>query len=126
MVDVKDGWDRGKNTGEIGGPITMRIIAWHDGHARKKLRNPQARARRTPNSPGRIPDGAKGAGMTGGRREAIVEFHRVGNAVKVSAVDTATGVEVSIVGPAESGEETLKRTALRKLEYVLARGNKAR
>jgi len=64
--------------------------------------------------------------MTGGQREVILEFQRVGNAVKVSAVDTATGVEVSIVGPADSGEETLKRTALRKLEYVLTRGNKAR
>lgn len=64
--------------------------------------------------------------MSGQHREIIFEFQRVGNAVKVSAVDTATSVEVSIVGPAESGEETLKRTALRKLEYVLTRGNKAR
>lgn len=55
------------------------------------------------------------------RREVIFEFHRVGNAVKVSAVDPETLVEVSILGRPDSGEEMLKRVALRKLEYVLAR-----
>ncbi len=49
----------------------------------------------------------------------IVEFHQVGNVMKVSAVDPATMVEVSIVGPVNAGEETLRRNAVRKLEYVL-------
>jgi len=55
------------------------------------------------------------------RREVIFEFVRVGHAVKVSAVDTATGTEVSIVGDPTVGEAVLKRLAERKLDYVLAR-----
>ncbi len=57
-------------------------------------------------------------------KEVIIEFHRVGNAVKVSAVDPVSKVEVSIVGPPDAGEETLKRTAIRKLEYVLDKNRK--
>ncbi len=52
-------------------------------------------------------------------KEVIIEFHQVGNAVKVTAVDPDTLVEVSIVGAPSAGEEILKRTAIRKLEYVL-------
>ena len=61
--------------------------------------------------------------MAGRRRggEVIIEFHYVGNAVKVSAIDPVTLTEVSIVGSPEIGEEELKRTAIRKLEYVLAK-----
>ena len=56
---------------------------------------------------------------TGALKEVIIEFHRIGNSVKVTAVDPVSQVEVSIVGPPGAGEETLKRTAVRKLEYVL-------
>lgn len=49
----------------------------------------------------------------------IFEFQRVGAFVKVSAVDPKTLIEVSIVGSPRAGEEVLKRTARRKLEYVL-------
>ncbi|MCB1532482.1 MAG: hypothetical protein KDJ35_06415 [Alphaproteobacteria bacterium] len=52
-------------------------------------------------------------------REIIIEFHPVGNLVKVSAMDTASLTEVSIQGPASAGEEMLKRNALKRLEYVL-------
>ncbi|MGB8275963.1 MAG: hypothetical protein WCF16_11935 [Alphaproteobacteria bacterium] len=58
--------------------------------------------------------------MANGNREVILEFQTLGNAVKVTAVDTATLIEVSIVGPPSAGEEALKRTVLRKLDYVLA------
>jgi hypothetical protein len=54
-------------------------------------------------------------------REVIFEFYRVGNSVKVSAVDTETLTEVSVVGPATASEATLKQNALRKLQFVLAR-----
>ena len=54
-------------------------------------------------------------------REVILEFHVVGNAVKVTAIDPETLVEVSILGPSTAGEEALKRAALRKLEYMLAK-----
>ena len=51
----------------------------------------------------------------------IFEFRRVGAFVKVSAVDPSTLTEVSIVGSPQAGEEILKRTARRKLEYVLGK-----
>jgi hypothetical protein len=54
-------------------------------------------------------------------RDVIFEFYRVGNSVKVSAVDTETLTEVSIVGPITASEATLRNNALRKLEFVLAR-----
>jgi hypothetical protein len=54
-------------------------------------------------------------------REVILEFQRIGNSVKVTAVDSETLVEVSIVGAASASEEILRRTAVRKLEYVLER-----
>ena len=51
--------------------------------------------------------GWPGNGLLAGRMEksteiegVIVEFYQVGNAVKVSAVDTKTFLEVSIVAPA--------------------------
>ncbi len=60
--------------------------------------------------------------MTRMREGAVLlEFIRVGNYVKVSAVDERTGTEVSIVGDPSRGTEALKRTAIRKLEYVMRR-----
>lgn len=58
--------------------------------------------------------------MLAERREVIFEFVRVGRAVKVSAIDAATGTEVSIVGDPSVGELALKRLAERKLDFVLA------
>ncbi len=59
------------------------------------------------------------------RGDIIIEFYQVGAYVKVSAVDTATYTEVSIVGDPTRSEEALKRAAIRKLEYVLERDRKA-
>jgi len=56
--------------------------------------------------------------------QVIIEFIRVGAYVKVSAVDPVTGIEASIVGNPASGEATLKRTAFRKLQYVLEKQKK--
>ncbi|MGE5546551.1 MAG: DUF6898 family protein [Solirubrobacterales bacterium] len=55
--------------------------------------------------------------MTG--REVYFEFRRIGSAVKVVAIDSLTGTEVSIVGAVSAGEAQLKATALRKLQFVL-------
>lgn len=52
-------------------------------------------------------------------REVIIEFFPVGQFVKVSAMDTKTLIEISIQGPAGTPESTLKRNALKRLEYVL-------
>ena len=48
----------------------------------------------------------------------IVEFYRIGNAVKVSAVDTKTFLEVSITAPAHCSEQEMTDSVLRKLAYV--------
>lgn len=52
-------------------------------------------------------------------REVIFEFYPVGAFVKVTAMDTQSLTEISIQGPANAGQETLKRNALKRLEYVL-------
>lgn len=54
-------------------------------------------------------------------REVLFELRRVGAFVKVTAIDAQTGTEVSIVGNPAAGEVMLKRTALQKLEYVMAK-----
>ncbi len=59
------------------------------------------------------------------RGDVIIEFYQVGAYVKVSAVDTATYTEVSIVGDPTRSEDALKRAAIRKLEYILERDWKA-
>ena len=65
------------------------------------------------------------AGSRRGRRppaeggEFLLEFRRIGNAVKVSAIDPVTGTEVSITGPASIGEAELSLNACNKLRYVL-------
>lgn len=59
--------------------------------------------------------------VSGDRREVIFEFVRIGGAVKVTAVDTATGVEATIVGDPAAGTAMLERVARRKLDYVLAK-----
>ena len=56
--------------------------------------------------------------MTAGR-EVILEFQRLGNAVKVTATDSETLVEVSIQGPSQASEAELRRAAIDKLNYVL-------
>lgn len=52
-------------------------------------------------------------------REVFIEFHSIGQFVKVTAMDTATMTEISIQGSASSSEATLKNAALKRLEYVL-------
>ncbi|PTW61302.1 hypothetical protein C8N35_10211 [Breoghania corrubedonensis] len=60
----------------------------------------------TPSGPGRI----------------FLEFTRVGRQVKVSAIDEATGVEVSMIGPLTVSQEELGRLAVRKLKRRLEQG----
>ncbi len=56
-----------------------------------------------------------------GDGEVIVEFHRVGNSIKVSAIDAKTYVEVSIIAPLDSTKKHRTDTVLQKLDYVLAK-----
>ena len=64
---------------------------------------------------------AGGRAPQAGGDEVLIEFHRLGNAVKVTAVDPQTLVEVSIVGAPGAGEAALTRAVLQKLRYVLGR-----
>ncbi len=54
-------------------------------------------------------------------REIFIEFIPMGTSVKVCAIDSLTGTEVSIVGPANAGQETLKQNAIKKLQYILSK-----
>lgn len=49
----------------------------------------------------------------------LIEFIQVGNAVKVSAVDPQSGLEVSIVGSPAMSQSALADAAVRKLRYRL-------
>ena len=53
-----------------------------------------------------------------GKQEILFEFFVQGSVVKVTAIDPATGDEVSIVGPATAPRATLQATALQKLRYM--------
>jgi len=58
-----------------------------------------------------------------GPGDVIFEFSAIGNSVKVSAVDSRTGTEVSIVGPVNAGESALRNNAMAKLRYVMEKRN---
>ena len=58
-------------------------------------------------------------------REILLEFHHVGDYVKVSAIDTSTNIEASIVGSPRIRQQELTRLAVRKLDYVLKKKRKA-
>lgn len=51
--------------------------------------------------------------------EVIFELYQDGDYLKVSAIDTKTGIEVSVLGPARNGQVPLKKLALQKLERKL-------
>lgn len=59
--------------------------------------------------------------MSGDAREILYEFIPIGDVVRVSAVDAASGVEVTVFGPACAGEVALRQTARRKLVWVMAK-----
>jgi hypothetical protein len=58
---------------------------------------------------------------TGGPREVLFEFTVVGSAVRVAALDGATGIEVTVFGPAGAARADMQRLALSKLRARLAR-----
>ena len=54
-------------------------------------------------------------------REVYFEFIAIGNVVKVTAIDSVTAIEVSIMGPANAAQADLKQLALQKLRARLKR-----
>ena len=57
--------------------------------------------------------------------EVLFEFQTIGRSARVVAVDPASNTEVVMVGDPSYGEETLKRLAIRKLAFVIAKKQKA-
>ncbi len=56
-----------------------------------------------------------------GAREVYFEFTAIGPVVKVTAIDSVTGIEVSAMGPTSASQADLKQLALSKLKARLAR-----
>ena len=56
-----------------------------------------------------------------GKREILIEIVVIGASAKVSAIDSASGTEVSIVGPASAPRTVLEAQAMNKLDAVLKR-----
>lgn len=54
-------------------------------------------------------------------QDYLFEFVRIGNSVKVSAIDPVTGLEAAIIGPASAGENILSRQAMAKLKYIMGK-----
>jgi hypothetical protein len=54
----------------------------------------------------------------------IVEMIAIGRYVRVTAVDTQSGTEATIVGDPRRGERSLRDAAVRKLRYVMAKKGK--
>jgi len=51
-------------------------------------------------------------------KEIYVEFVVMGNTVKVTAIDSESGLEASVIGPAGAPRGAMAEAARRKLEYV--------
>ncbi len=57
--------------------------------------------------------------MTTDEREIIIETLRIGNSVKVSAIEPQTGTEVCIVCPNNVSEFQQVKLVLQKLRFIL-------
>jgi len=52
-------------------------------------------------------------------KEIYVEFVIVGNTVKATAIDPDSGLEASVIGPANAPRAAMAQAARKKLDYVL-------
>ena len=55
------------------------------------------------------------------RHEVYFEFVAIGNVVKVTAIDSRTGTEVSAMGPVSASQADLRQLALQKLKARIKR-----
>jgi hypothetical protein len=54
-------------------------------------------------------------------KEILIETQRIGNSLRVTAVDAESGTEISFQAPASIGREGLKMLATNKLRYVMSK-----
>lgn len=59
----------------------------------------------------------------GARNEIYIEYKQVGQAMKVTAIDAETGMEVVIMGPASAAQTHLQKIAVQKLEMQLKKNS---
>jgi hypothetical protein len=55
----------------------------------------------------------------GDGREVLIEITVLGTYAKVTAIDSASGTEVSVMGPANAPRASLQAAALNKLDFVM-------
>lgn len=55
----------------------------------------------------------------GEHREVLFEFTAIGAVMKVAAIDAATGIEVTVMGPSHASRADLQKLALAKLRKRL-------
>lgn len=67
-----------------------------------------------------------GSRQEGGMAQVLFEMVRVGNAVKVTAIDAKSGTEAVVVGSATLSRYSLEQVALRKLERLMAKAREGR
>jgi hypothetical protein len=53
------------------------------------------------------------------RRDVFIEIVTLGTYAKVTAIDSATGTEVSVTCPANAPRASMEAAAVNKLDYVL-------
>jgi hypothetical protein len=56
---------------------------------------------------------------TGDGREILIEIVTLGAFAKVTAIDSATGTEVSLTGPSHASRASLEAAAIGKLQFVM-------
>lgn len=49
----------------------------------------------------------------------IIEFRRIGQALRVVAIDPVTGTEVTMIGDPRASQQEMSRLAAQKLQFVL-------
>jgi hypothetical protein len=54
--------------------------------------------------------------------EIIIETQRIGNSLRIAAVDVATGTEVVFQAPASASRASIESLAASKLRYVMRKG----
>ena len=62
---------------------------------------------------------------TTGGRDILIEIVTLGAYAKASAIDSLTGTEVSVTGPATASRASLEAAAIRKLEFVMKKSVKS-
>ena len=70
----------------------------------------------------RTPDISGVSSHKPGTHEILIECTQIGNAVRVTAVDVATSVEINFQAPASTSRATIERLAKDKLVYVMKKG----